>query len=168
MYRSPFVLGVADLLGREASPREVTIEQTVDWGIEMSRVAQEIPILADLRLHPLSGGVAITGSVAFTTSDTCFRCLDEFATDRRAAIGALFDTNDDDDESYPLDGDDIDVEQLLRDEILLSLPIAQECGKDTCAVVTSAQIDLNTDNPGEEGDTRSPFAVLKDLLEPGD
>ncbi len=168
MSRSPFVLAVADLLGREASPRRVTIEQAVDWGIEMSRVTKDVPMYAELRLHPLTGGVAITGSVEFTTTDTCFRCLDEFSTDRRAAIGALFDTNDDDDESYPLNGDDIDVEQLLRDEILLSLPIAQDCGKDTCAVVTSTQIDLNTDNPGEEGDTRSPFAVLKDLLEPGD
>ncbi|MFV2001317.1 MAG: DUF177 domain-containing protein [Acidimicrobiia bacterium] len=167
MNRGPFVLGVADLLGRDASSRPVTIEQTVDWGIEMSTVSIEVPIVAELTLHPVSRGVAVTGTVLFTTHDTCFRCLDQFATDRRATVGALFDAADDD-ESYPLDGHDIDVEQLLRDEVILSLPVSQDCGKDTCEVVTNPGIDLNTDLPGEEGDSRSPFAVLKDLLEPAE
>ncbi len=168
MTRSPFVLAIADLVGRNASSRPVTIEAVVDWGIEMSKVSADEPMVADLVLHPVSGGVAVTGSVSYTTLDTCFRCLDEFQTDRRAPIGALFDANDDDDESYPLDGNEIDVEQLLRDEVLLSLPVAQDCGKDTCRVVSSAQTDLNTDSPDGEGDSRSPFAVLKDLLESGD
>jgi len=168
MIRGPFVLGVADLLGRDASSRPVTIEETVDWGIEMSKVSTDTPIVADLVLHPVSGGVAVTGTVVCTTQDTCFRCLDQFSTERRAAIGALFDTADDDDESYPLDGHDIDLEQLLRDEVLLSLPVSQDCGKDTCEVVTSSRIDLNTELPGEEGDSRSPFAVLKGLLEPAE
>jgi uncharacterized protein len=168
MARSPFTLNVSDLLGRDASPRPVVVEANVDWGIEMSKVDPDEPIVADLVLHPISGGVAITGSVAYQTIDTCFRCLDEFRTQRRANIGALFDTNDDDDESYPLDGHEIDVEQLLRDEVLLALPVAQECGKDSCAVVSTVQVDLNTDTPEDEGDSRSPFAVLKDLLEPGD
>jgi len=168
MIRGPFVLNVADLLGRDASSRSVTIEQIVDWGIEMSRVSPDAPIVADLTLHPVSSGVAVTGTVRYATHDTCFRCLAEFSTDRRASIGALFDTADDDDESYPLDGHDIDVEQLLRDEVILSLPVSQDCGEDTCEVVTSPGIDLNTDLPGEEGNSRSPFAVLKDLLEPAE
>jgi len=166
MNRSPFVLNVADLLGRQASTRAVTIEHVVDWGVEMSKVSSDVPIVTELMLHPVSGGVAVTGAVEFTTDDTCFRCLDKFSTNRRAAIGALFDATEDDDETYPLDGHDIDVEQLLRDEVILSLPVSQECGRDGCAVVTNPGIDLNTELPGEEGNSRSPFAVLKDFLEP--
>jgi len=48
----------------------------------------------------------------------------------------------------------------------LSLPIAQDCGDDCVGVVSSAETDLNTDLSDDDGGSRSPFAVLKDLLEP--
>ncbi len=164
MSRGPFVLNVADLLGRDASPRPERVVATVDWGIELSRVSGDTPIEADLMLHPVSKGIAVTGSVAFRTQDACFRCLDVTETDRTAMIGALFDTTEDD-ESYPLDGADIDVEQMLRDEILLSLPMSPECPDGCERVVSSAQKDLNTDTSDDEEGARSPFAVLKDLLD---
>ncbi|MEN8239372.1 MAG: DUF177 domain-containing protein [Actinomycetota bacterium] len=172
MIRSPFVLNVADLLGRDTLSRPVTIEAHTDWGIEMSRISPDVPVVADLVLHPVSGGIAVTGSVEYTTIDTCFRCLDEFSTQRRASIGALFDTSDDD-ETYRLDGHDIDVEQMLLDEVLLAVPVAQDCGDDCPGVVSSAENDLNTDPDSDGGESRSPFAALKDLLEqdllePGD
>ena len=113
-------------------------------------------------------GIAVTGVVRFSTEDTCFRCLEVTVADRSATIGALFDANDDDDESYPLDGQDIDVEQLLLDEVLLAIPLTFSCPDGCEQVVSSAQNDLNTDPSGDEGESRSPFAVLKDLLEPED
>ena len=168
MIRSPFVLSVADLLGRDASPRSETVEASVDWSVEMSRLVEEEPLVADISLHPVSGGIAVTGVVRFVTEDSCFRCLETTHTERTATIGALFDRNDDDDESYPLDGHDIDLEQMLRDDILLSIPITFSCPDGCEGVVNSAQNDLNRDPSGDEGETRSPFAVLKDLLEPED
>jgi uncharacterized protein len=166
MANSPFVLNVSDLLGNEASSRPVTITAAVDWKIEMIQVAEEPPLTADLVLHPVSGGIAVTGRVRFVTRDTCYRCLKETFSDRDASVGALFDNSNDDDESYPLEGHEIDVSQMLRDEVMLSLPIIEDCGDDCPGVVTSAETDLNTDLSGDDSKSRSPFAVLKDLLEP--
>ena len=168
MVRSPFVLNVADLLGRNATSRPVSIEAYVDWGVEMSKISTDVPLVADLVLHPVSGGIAVTGTVTYTTIDTCFRCLDLFSTNRQATIGALYDTSYDDDETYDLVRHDIDVEQMLLDEVLLAVPVAQDCGDDCRGVVTSTETDLNTDPQSDAGDTRSPFAVLKDLLESED
>lgn len=165
MTQSPFVLNVADLLGRDAPTREELVEVSVDWSIELSSVLPEPPLVARLHLHPVSGGVAVTGAVEFVTEDACYRCLRPTITERTATIGALFDATDDD-ETYPLDGHEIDVEQMLRDEVLLSLPISPSCGEDCPGVVSSAQNDLNTAPSGDEDESRSPFAVLKDLLEP--
>jgi uncharacterized protein len=159
---------VSDLLGNEASSRPVTVTESVDWKIEMIQVAEDPPLVADLMLHPLSNGIAVTGRVRFTTKDSCFRCLRETLTDRETSVGALYDRANDDDESYPLNGHEIDVSQMLRDEVMLSLPIVEDCGDDCVGVVTSTETDLNTDVPGDEGELRSPFAVLKDLLEPED
>ncbi len=170
MTSSPFVLNVSDLLGRDASSRRVTITEAVDWKIETIEVAHDPPLTADLVLHPVSGGVAITGRVRFSTKDSCYRCLSVTMTDRDASVGALFERDNDDGETYPLDGHEIDVSQLLRDEVLLSLPIIEDCG-DGCpglatGLVTSARSDLNTGLSGDDGGVRTPFAVLKDLLEP--
>jgi uncharacterized protein len=167
MLRSPFLLNVADLLGKNASGREVTIEAPVAWGLDLIALSPDEPMTADLMLHPISNGIAVTGRVNFATVDTCHRCLDTTRTDRSATIGALFDEAIDD-ESYPLAGQEIDVEQMLRDEVILSLPLVTTCEDECSSVVDSAPIDLNAEPPDEEGDPRSPFAVLKDLLEPGE
>lgn len=167
MATSPFVLNVSDLLGRDTSSRAEVIEASVDWRVELIRLVPQPALHADLVLHPVSNGIALTGSASFTTEDTCMRCLAVTTTDRRVALGALFDRSGDD-ESYPLVGHEIDVEQLIRDEVLLSLPISHVCREDCPGVVNTTQSDLNTDSSGDEGDPRSPFAVLKDLLEPED
>jgi uncharacterized protein len=167
MPQNPFLLNVSDLLGRDSSGRSVQVEANVDWKLELISVSTTEPIVADLMLHPVSGGIAVTGRVNFVTDDTCSKCLRTTATERTAAIGALFDGTPDD-ETYDLDGHDIDTEQMLRDEVLLSLPVVTICGEDCPGVVDSAQNDLNTDFPDDEGDSRSPFAGLRDLLEPGD
>jgi uncharacterized protein len=167
MPQSPFVFNVADLLGRDASGRPVRIDTTVDWKLDLISLSDEEPLVADVMLHPVSGGIAVTGSVDFVTNDVCHRCLRATTTERSATIGALFDATPDD-ETYELVGHEIDMEQMLRDEVLLSLPVVTTCGPDCPGVVDSAQKDLNTDIPDDEDDSRSPFAVLKDLLESGD
>lgn len=167
MPQSPFVFNVSDLIGRDATGRSVRVEANVDWTLEMISVSKTEPIVADVMLHPVSGGIAITGIVEFTTDDICTKCLRTTTTERTATIGALFDRTPDD-ETYDLEGHDIDLEQMLRDEVLLSLPVVTTCGDDCPGVVDSAQNDLNTEFPDEEGDSRSPFAGLKDLLESGD
>ena len=167
MATSPFVLNVSDLLGRDTSSRAEVVEAPVEWRVELLRLVPEPPLRADLVLHPVSNGIAVTGSASFTTEDTCMRCLAVTTTDRRVTLGALFDRSDDD-ESYPLVGHEIDVEQLIRDEVLLSLPISHVCRDDCPGVVNTTQSDLNTVSSVDEGDSRSPFAVLKDLLEPED
>ncbi len=167
MPQSPFVFNVSDLIGRDATGRSVRVETTVDWTLELISISRTEPIVADVMLHPVSGGIAITGRVDFVTDDICSRCLRTTTTDRTVSIGALFDKTHDD-ETYDLEGHEIDLEQMLRDEVLLSLPVVTTCGDDCPGVVDSAQNDLNTDLPDEEGDSRSPFAGLKDLLETGD
>lgn len=166
MSSDPFVLNVSDLLGRQASSRPVTVTASVDWRIELIAVEPDSPLVADLVLHPVSGGVAVTGRVRFVTRDTCYRCLRVTVSDRDASIGALFDTSPEDEGTYPLERYEINVSQVLRDEVLLSLPIVEDCGDDCPGVVTNTGTDLNTDLSDDGDETRSPFDVLKDLLEP--
>ncbi len=46
MSRSPFLLNVADLLGKNASGRQVTVEAPGEWGLELIALSPEEPMTA--------------------------------------------------------------------------------------------------------------------------
>jgi uncharacterized protein len=158
----PFTVIVSDLLEREASPRTVHIDAAVDWGLELSSIVPDPPLDADLTLSPLPGGILGRGVVAYRVQHTCRRCLSTYREDVELDVAAVFEAKPDED-SYPIDGDQIDLEPFLRDEALLAMPLLPQCPDGCDVVVTTPETDLNTDFPGED----SPFAVLRDLLPPG-
>ena len=156
-------INVADLLDREAPPRDVEIEVSVDWGLELSTIRPKPPLIADLTLSPLPGGILGRGALRFRVEHSCRRCLTPYSEDMELQVAALFE-EDPGEDAYPIDEAEIDLEPFLRDEALLSLPLLPECPDGCDVVVTTPETGLNTDPRGDE----SPFAVLRDLLPPGD
>ena len=162
-----FVVNVSDMLGRDVPHRSVRIEAPVEWGLELSKMQTDTPLVADLTVQPMSGGILARGDVEFTVVHTCGRCLDEYTETPSVRVAAMFEAAPEDD-AYPIVGDEIDLEPFLRDEVLLSLPMGPECPDGCKEVVTTPESDLNTGSPGEDADSGSPFAVLRELFEPGD
>jgi uncharacterized protein len=167
MTRSPFLLDVSDLLGRDVPPRSVVVDTVVDWRLEMSRVLAEPPLLADLTVGPVPGGILVRGEVCCSAEHVCRRCLETFVDGACEPVMGLFEADPGED-AYPIVGTVIDLEPFLRDETLLGFPILPICEESCEGLVSTAETDLNTDSPGESDVTGSPFAVLRDLLPPGD
>ena len=167
MSRSPFTIDVSDLLGRDVPPRGVLIETVVDWGLEMSKILTSPPLLADLTVGPVPGGILVRGDVCYTVEHICRRCLEAFIDDGCDFVTGLFETDPGED-AYPITGTTIDLEPFLRDETLLGLPLQPICSESCEGVVTTAETDLNTEPPGDANHAVSPFAVLRDLLPPED
>ncbi len=166
MTRSPFVVPIGDLLRDRAEPRDIDVEASVDWRVELSGVWPDPPLIATLTLSPMPGGLLVRGSVEGVAHHSCHRCLEEFDEPFAVSVAELFVRPDDaSEDDYVLNGDLLDLEPLLRDEVLLAMPMLPTCTG--CGeLVDTSQNDLNTDVP-EADDLRSPFAVLKDLFEPG-
>jgi uncharacterized protein len=167
MIRSPFLLDISDLLGRDVPARPVVIDVVVDWALKMSKIMVEPPLVADLSIAPIPGGILVRGEVCYAVEHTCRRCLTDFIDDGCSPVAGLFEIELGED-AYPIDGTTIDLEPFLRDETLLGLPLLPVCEESCEGVVTTAGIDLNTDSPDDSDDTGSPFAVLRDLLSPED
>ncbi|MDJ0961228.1 MAG: DUF177 domain-containing protein [Acidimicrobiia bacterium] len=166
MTRSPFVIPIGDLLRDRAEPRDVDVEASVDWHVELSAVLPEPPLTAALTLSPMPGGLLVRGSVSGVARHSCHRCLEDYDEPFSVSVAELFVRPDDaTEDDYTIDGDQLDLEPLLRDDVLLAMPMLPTCA-DCGELVDTSQTDLNTDVP-EAGDSRSPFAVLKDLFEPG-
>ncbi len=180
---SPLVLDVRRLPRRAGSMSTVTrsAPAPADLGVAMARVPEGSPVDLDLRLESVLEGVLVTGTADVTVSAECSRCLDPFdwheefdltelyrypATDARGAIVAEPEETDD---PLPVLQDDlIDLEPVLRDAVVLSLPLAPLCSEDCLGLCPICGVRLE-DDPEHAHESQDPrWAALTALLEPDD
>ncbi|MDJ0925581.1 MAG: YceD family protein [Acidimicrobiia bacterium] len=167
---TPFTFHIGDMRSGRAEPRTISGEVSVDWHVELSRVQSEPPLFFEFRLEAVAGGIAVTGTIEARVLHRCYRCLIEWEEPVLREVRQLITTVADEEEEadYRLDGDVFDFESVVRDELLLDLPIAPRCGPDCEGLVDAAGSDLNTSLSEDERGENSPFSVLKDLLDTGD
>ena len=142
--RSPLVLDTKSLGRRPGSMVEVqrTVEAPADFGTDVIAVQEGQPIELELRLESVVEGVLVTGSVSATATGACVRCLDPvshqvdaryqelFAYADRAAHHREVGADDDEAEQHHLVDDLIDLEPVLRDAVVPSLPFQPVCRED--------------------------------------
>jgi len=138
--RAPLVLDTRELGRRPGSERKVTrtAPAPADLGIEVLRVPEGAPVELDIRLEAVVEGVLVTGTAQAELAGECFRCLEGISSEIEADFCELFvyDADDtpeqsEDGETSRLQGDLVDLEPLLRDAIVLSLPFQPVC-RDDC------------------------------------
>lgn len=136
----------------------------IKWGFELSTVGPAL--LADLLLENASGVLVVRGEATTHLHLTCHRCLTEWDEDVIVPVAEAMGFDDDED-GYTLDGDVADLEPVLRDAVLLEVPLRPLCRSGCFGLCSTCGADLNTDAcPGHDEETTSPFAELRDLLEP--
>lgn len=106
-------------------------------GLDLIGVPQGSPLELFVRLESASEGVLATGTVAGTLSGECGRCLEPFTDAFAVDFVELFayansttEATTDADEVSRLDGDHLDLEPLVRDSVVLSLPLTPLCRPD--------------------------------------
>ena len=168
MPQLPFVVPVMDLRNERAEPKAVEIDEAVEWRLDMARVAPHPALHALLDLERVPGGILVSGRVTATLRHTCHRCLDEWDESVIADVAQIYVTEGDDEADYVVTWPEIDLEPMMRDEVLLSLPLVPTCPDGCRGVVGDVESRLNIPTPDDTGDSASPFAVLKDLLDAGE
>lgn len=142
--RSPLVFDTVALGRRAGSMVQVqrSVEAPADLGTDVIAVPQGQPVELDLRLESVVEGVLVTGSVRATATGACVRCLEPvslpvdvpfqelFAYADRAEHHREVGAEDDQTEEYQLVGDLIDLEPVLRDAVVPSLPFQPVCRED--------------------------------------
>jgi uncharacterized protein len=162
MSRGPLQFPVGDLLADPGRRRSVAVDAAVDWSLNSSRL--DTPVAGTMLLQSTGDGVFVTGSVATTAVHVCNRCLREFDGRITVSISELVGGED---PEYPLDHDVADLEPVVRDAVLLALPVLPLCDPACMGLCATCGADLNTGAcPGHEEAVESPFTVLRGLLEP--
>jgi uncharacterized protein len=164
--RQPLVLNARELSRRPGSMRAVqrTVPAPEDLAVELVRVPQGEDVELDLRLEAVVEGVLVSGTVTAPIAGECGRCLDPFTGTLTVDVQELFaypdsttDDTSDPDEVRRLVGDLLDLEPVLRDALVLALPLSPVCREDCpglCSTCGARWQDLPADHSHETFDPR--------------
>ena len=173
--RAPLVLDTRELGRRPGSQRKQALSAPApaDLGIEVLRVPEGSPVEVDLRLEAVMEGVLVTGTVSAGLEGECVRCLEPIRDGVEVDLQELFvyeesDTASDEEDTGAsrLEGDLLDLEPLLRDAVVLSLPFQPLCQDDCPGLCTECGARL-ADDPGHQHDERIDprWAALAELTQ---
>jgi len=148
--RSGLVLDTHEL-GRRAGAMKLvrtTVEAPADLGIAVIGVPPGSPIELDLRLESVVEGVLVSGTASVQVRGECVRCLGEVSDQLEVDIQELYvypGVEHYDELASRLEGDLIDLEPLLRDEVVLDLPFQPLCRDDCLGLCVECGANLNDD-----------------------
>lgn len=149
-------------------------------GRDLVRIPAGADLELDIRLEAVLDGVLVTATVSAPTTGECARCLDELREELEVGFAELYAypeqterfartsgaRAEDDDEVRHLDGDLLDLEQPLRDAVVLALPASPLCGPDCgglCTTCGAKLDDVGDDHTHDEHDPR--WASLRGLMQ---
>ena len=161
----PFDLPVRDLVRKPGEMREVdlSIPAPEKWGEGLVAIDEATPIDIAARLESVHEGILVSGDADATYTGECGRCLTAIAAPVRVEFQELFAYPGDETSDFELQDDHVDLETLIRDAIVLSLPFQPVCQPD-CPGLDPVTGERMTESAGEE--QREPldprWAALQD------
>jgi len=177
--RSPLVLDTRKLNRRPGTMQELqrTTVLPEDLGTEVIAIKAGSPVEIDVRLESVVEGVLVTGSVSGTATGACVRCLDPVELDVGARFQELFAYTDraahhhevagdsDEDDVYELVDDLVDLETVLRDAVVPTLPFQPVCRDDCPGLCAQCGLHLAED-PDHHHEVIDPrWSALSGLLQ---
>lgn len=162
---SPFIVNTVELLRRLGTQREISlIVPAVQFGFDDSRIADDSLIDVNLHLESLSNGIVVHGVLGGHWRLQCRRCLRPITEVSRAIVDELYQRIPDNPDAYPLDGEQLDLQPMVRELVLLSAPESSLCSLDCPGICPQCGADLQEDPcacAGRQIDER--WAVLDEL-----
>lgn len=167
-HRNPLVFDTHELGRRPGAQQRLnrSIDAPKDLGIQgVIGVPEGAPVELDLRLESVMEGVLVTGTARATAKGECVRCLEPLELSLEADFQEMFSYPDADDrgrvkaepvgdaEESAEDEDMLfiedglfDLEPVLRDAVVLALPMQPVCQDDCLGLCSECGVRL-TDDP---------------------
>ncbi|HEU4849945.1 MAG TPA: DUF177 domain-containing protein [Terrimesophilobacter sp.] len=151
LRRTALTLDVVDLIHRPGEMRERTIEVAAPagWGNAVIGVREGEPVHIDVRLESLHDGILVSAEVETVARGECVRCLIDLEEAVEVEIREVFAYSRDDAFDYDVHETQVDLEPVVRDAVVLSLPFQPVCQAECTGLCPQCGVRL-LDNPGHE------------------
>jgi len=165
LEQSPFVVSVADLLRRPGHRRELQLGGSLGPLRSAGTVVDSgDDIQLTVGLEAIPEGVVADGHVSAPWRAECRRCLKEVRGEVDVEFRELFERAPKEGETYRLGAEEVDLEPLIREALLLALPLAPLCEAGCQGICPTCGADLNEGPCGCPPAGRDPrWAALDDL-----
>lgn len=168
--RSPWVFSIHEMVRRPGEMKNLNkqIPAPAGVGIEMIRVPEGSLIDVDVRLESVSEGILVTGVVGAELVGECARCLGPVTAEQVFDLQDLyyFPGHDAEEDALFVVDDQIDLEQPMRDAIVLELPFTPLCREDCLGLCVTCGFVLNDDPNHSHGEVIDPrWEALRSLGE---
>jgi len=148
MSNKDFVISVRDLINKPGQMREYDLDVTV--GEPFTNSVVTVPNGAnmelELRLESVHEGILATGEAFASATAECSRCLDPLTLAVEVDFQELFAYSVTDEEELAVIDESIDLEQVVRDEVVLSLPFQPVCNESCLGLCAECGVKL-AENP---------------------
>jgi uncharacterized protein len=149
--QNPWSLSVIDLIHRpgEMRERQFDVPTAEDMGNAVIGVKAGTEVHLQVRLESLHDGILVTGDADTVAQGECVRCLIEIEQAVEVEFQELFAYSPDEAFDYEVHDDSVDLEPVVRDAVVLSLPFQPVCQDDCPGLCPQCGVRL-LDNPGHE------------------
>ncbi|QPZ40233.1 YceD family protein [Paramicrobacterium chengjingii] len=128
---------------------ELTVVVPEQLGEGLISVKQGSEITEDVRLESVHEGILVTADVTATATGQCGRCLTDIAQTVEVEIQELFAYSTEEASEQAVHNDHVDLEPLVRDAVVLSLPFQPVCRPDCPGLDPESGVRL-ADHPEKE------------------
>jgi uncharacterized protein len=128
----PFILPVRDIVRHPGEMREhaFTVRLDEQWGEGIVTYAAGSELDLDVRLESVHEGILVSGTADGEYSGVCGRCLIDIAQPVEVEFQELFAYPGQEETDFEVQDDHVDLETLVRDAAVLSLPFQPVCQPD--------------------------------------
>ena len=162
---SQLIVSVAELLHRPGSQRALSVRVEFD-DLATSDAAVRGPVDLQLHLESVLGGLELTGSLTAGWRGSCRRCLEPIEQTVQQDLREMFGSAPTDDETYPIHNGEVDLTPMVRDCLVLALPIAPLCSED-CVGPAPDAYPMNQPETAAEDRPKDPRWAALDALRTG-
>ena len=165
---NPYLVQVHDLMHKSGNLRRIELTfpapESFDNAIVTIPVGAEIDI--DGRLESVHEGILVTANVQAQANSECSRCLDPLKLEVDVEFQELFAYSLTDEDDLVISDETIDLEQVVRDAVVLSLPFQPICSNDCEGLCVDCGVKLN-ESPQHvhEAPVDPRWNALKNLME---
>jgi uncharacterized protein len=145
---SPYVIAVHDLMHKAGAMREYKLDIIVPevLGDDFIKVSAGVELDLDVRLESVHEGILATGEVFADADGECSRCLDPLTVPVEVDFQELFAYSLTNEDEFVVSDEQIDLEQVIRDAVVLSLPFKPVCRKNCLGLCPDCGLKI-AENP---------------------
>lgn len=146
--RHPFLVDVGALQANPGTRRKVELEGTLG-GLELETsavaIAEDEPVRFDGVLESVHDGILVTGVVRTRWHGLCRRCLEPAEGELAVEVRELCVEHGDEETTYALGHEELDLEPIVHDACILELPLAPLCSEECLGLCPECGANRNVE-----------------------